>query len=55
MKKGFSLIELLVVIAIIGILSSVVIASLSDARSKSKCKETPRAKGCYEVLHRKNN
>lgn len=35
-NKGFTLIELLVVIAIIGILSSVVIVSLNNQRSKAK-------------------
>jgi type II secretion system protein G len=39
-NKGFTLIELLVVISIIGLLSSVVLASLQDVRQKAKNSKT---------------
>ncbi len=46
-QKGFTLIELLVVISIIGILSSVVLASLNSARAKAR--DTKRLSDLREV------
>lgn len=57
--KGFTLIELLVVIAIIGILSSVVLASLSTARSKSSDakveSQLSSARAAAEIYYTSNN
>lgn len=46
-RKGFTLIELLVVIAIIGLLSSVVLASLSTARSRAR--DATRASDIHQI------
>jgi prepilin-type N-terminal cleavage/methylation domain-containing protein len=46
-NKGFTLIELLVVVAIIGLLSSIVFASLNSARGKAK--DAAIKEGVYQL------
>lgn len=57
-SKGFTLIELLVVVAIISLLSSVVLASLKEAREKAKTKayrqEVMQLVNALEMYYSKN-
>jgi len=52
MKKGFTLIELLVVIAIVGILMSIVLASLQNSKAEEICREEPKSLACENTKRR---
>lgn len=58
-QRGFTLIELMVVIAIIGMLSSVVLASLSSAREKAasvrRISDLKTIQTALELYHSTNN
>ncbi|MES2985774.1 MAG: type II secretion system protein [Patescibacteria group bacterium] len=58
-KKGFTLIELLIVITIIGILSSIVLVSLSESKKKSQVakivQEVKRFQTAMEQYRLQNN
>ena len=57
--KGFTLIELLVVISIIGLLSSVILASLNEARAKARDTslfvETKQLQTALEMYYNQNH
>ncbi|XKT74850.1 MAG: type II secretion system protein [Patescibacteria group bacterium UBA2103] len=59
MKRGFTLIELLVVVAIIGMLSSVVLSSLNQARSGARdarrAQDIKQFQAALELYYNDNN
>ena len=54
MKKGFTLIELLVAMAIIGVLATLVLANLSDARDSKRKSELTALKTSLRLYYNDN-